>query len=164
MVDLDRALVKRSMVTTPLQGLIADFNDGAFQFSGNASRIVGLTLQPLTRRAGRGTPFVMEIVYDEAEKINSLLYREQNDQPITLLQWQGERALFRYIGDDRGWLEQWPTDEPQIGPGNVITEIRPPQLPELIYLQTNSVSEIDFSAAVMGRRTRLPRDPPILGG
>jgi len=41
----------------------------------------------------------------------------------------------------------------------MIGEIRPPQLPELIYIETNSVQEPDFAVEVLGRRNRIPRDP-----
>jgi general secretion pathway protein J len=163
MVGLDQNLIRRSMVTSPLEGLLGDFDDGEFIFRGNSQQIVGLTLRPLTRRSGRPQPFILEIAYDDSTRMNSLVYREARDQPIILAQWEGDLALFRYIGDDRGWLDQWPDNAPTFNPGNVITDVRPPQLPELIYLQTNSLTEADFSVVVMGRRNRVPRDPPLMG-
>lgn len=43
----------------------------------------------------------------------------------------------------------------------VISENRPPKLPELILLDTKSTQVPDFAVAILARRMRLPRDPPI---
>ncbi len=159
MLDLDKVILKRNLVRLPLSGLVGDFNDGANIFAGNETLISGLTLQTLSRRPGRPTPFTLAIEFNEEEKLNALVYRESNDKPMTLVQWTGERARFKFIGDPNGWLKSWPPDSMAANSSNMIGEIRPPQLPELIYIETNSVQEPDFAVEVLGRRNRIPRDP-----
>jgi general secretion pathway protein J len=164
MLELDRATVKRNLVQQPLRGLVPDFNDGEDQFVGTAASVSGLTLQPLYRRSGRATPFSLTLEYDESQRTNKLLYRENRNAPLEIAEWPGERAYFRFIGDANGWAEAWPpTDMMQAMPG-VITDIRPPQLPELIYLVTGDTTEIDYAVAIGARRNRVPRDPPMIMG
>jgi hypothetical protein len=102
---------------------------------------------------------VLELTYDPADRRNTLLYRELEDEPIPLADWTGEQAAFRYIGDEAGWTDTWPPEMPVIAASNVITDVGPPQLPELIYLATRSAQEPDLAVALQARRNRVPRDP-----
>jgi len=164
MVGLDRETVKRNLVRQPLMGLIPDFSEGENVFLGTADALSGLTIQPLLRRAGRSIPFSYSLEYDSAERMNTLLYREDQDPPMTIASWEGERAYFRFIGDTTtGWVESWPPDQEFPANPGQITEIRPPQIPELIYLVTGSKDEMDYAVPILTRRNRVPRDPPIFG-
>jgi len=103
----------------------------------------------------------MTLEYVADKKINTLIYQEDEDEPLVLAEWQGGQARFKYIGDTTGWAEQWPPSEAPIimGANQMITDIRPPQLPELIFLETGSGDEIDYAVAIQTRRNRVPRDP-----
>lgn len=160
-LDLDRAALKRSIIRLPLEGLTADFNDGEDVFSGTLKSVSGLTIQPLFRRGGRPIPFALTLEYDDRESLNSLAYREDHGEPVVLATWKGDEANFRYIGDANGWQPIWPPAEtPILGVTSVIiTDIRPPQLPELVYLDTHSADEPDYAVAIQSRRNRIPRDP-----
>ncbi len=160
MTDLDRASLQRSVIRLPLEGLTADFNDGENVFSGNADVVSGLTVQPLFRRAGRPVPFSLTLSYDESKRLNSLTYKEDKDEPLLMATWSGKQAYFRYIGGPEGWVASWPPpDTPVLGMSTVITDVRPPQLPELVFLDTQSDLELDYAVAIQGRRNRIPRDP-----
>jgi general secretion pathway protein J len=159
--DLDRTTLARSRVTAPMEGLVADFDDGENMFAGTPDSVSGLTVTPLLRRAGRPTPFALTIEYDAAKRMNTLLYREDKDPPIALHSWEGQKADFRFIGDTTGWAQIWPpaSAPPMITSQVIMTDIRPPQLPELIVLDTQSAREPVFAVAVQARRNRVPRDP-----
>lgn len=160
MFDLDQTVLKRNLVRQPLQGLYADFDDELNIFSGQPTKISGLTIQPLLRRAGRPIPFSMTIEYDESLRSNTLVYREDQDEPLRIATWEGEPAFFRYIGDETGWADAWPpVGLSSAVIANVITEVRAPQLPELIFLNTGSKQELDYAVNIQTRRNRIPRDP-----
>lgn len=160
MADLERAALQRSVIRLPLEGLVADFNDGESIFTGTAERISGLTIQPLFRRGGRPIPFALTLEYEEGKELNSLYYTEDQDERLLLASWSGKRAYFRYIGDPRGWVPSWPPgDAPVLGLTTIVADVRPPQLPELIFLDTQSELELDYAVAIQGRRNRIPRDP-----
>lgn len=160
MIDLDRAVLKRNLVRQPLQGLVPDFSGGASLFQGRADRVSGLTLQPLLRRPGRTIPFSLILDYDERDQINTLTYREDEDEPILLASWPGTRAQFRFIGDDTGWSKIWPPAQAPVSlTTTVIGDIAAPQLPELVYLATGSAQEQDYAVHILSRRNRIPRDP-----
>ncbi|MDX2143322.1 MAG: prepilin-type N-terminal cleavage/methylation domain-containing protein [Rhodospirillaceae bacterium] len=161
LTDIQRAIIQRNTVLQPLQGVVADFSEGEFEFKGNQTAVAGLTTLPLLRSAGRPTPFSIEIAYDERNQANTLIYREDNDPAVALLTWEGQRASFRYIGDSQtGWASEWPPKLSALAMPGQITEVRPPQLPELIYLDTASEEVVDLAAAVLTRRNRVSRDPP----
>ena len=160
LLDLDHLSLERNRVILPLEGLIPDFDDGVDKFKGVEGRVSGLTLKPLLRREGRPTRFSFNLKYDERTNLNTLLYQEGNDSVVTLSTWEGGQARFRYIGVDDQWVESWPQESAPLQLG-VITEIRPPQLPELIVLDTQSSDVPDYAVAILARRMRLPRDPPI---
>jgi general secretion pathway protein J len=157
-VDLDQIALKRNYVRQPLQGLIGDFPDGKDKFRGEPKSVSGLTTQPLFRRAGRAITFVLALEFNASDSENTLSYRESEDQPVIIAQWEGDEAFFKYIGTMGQWDEVWPPPE---GPvlANVITDVKAPQLPEFIFLDTGSATEIDYGIAIPGKRNRLPRDP-----
>ena len=159
-VDLDQELVKRNLLRQPLEGLVPDFNDGDSIFSGTAQTIKGLTIQPLLRRPGRPIPFGLRLQYDQGETENTLYYQEDRDAPLVLAKWPGAEAHFRFIGDATGWSETWPPEETgNFGSAQIITDVKPPQLPELVYLETQSAQELDVGVSILTRRIRTPRDP-----
>jgi prepilin-type N-terminal cleavage/methylation domain-containing protein len=160
LLDLDQLSLERNRVLLPLEGLVPDFDDGDDKFEGVEGRVSGLTLKPLLRREGRPTRFAINLLYDESSNLNTLVYQEGNDPVVTLSSWEGGQARFRYIGVDGEWVESWPQKSAPIQLG-VITEIRPPQLPDLILLDTQSSNVPDFAVAILARRMRMPRDPPI---
>ncbi|MSO97519.1 MAG: hypothetical protein EXR11_04765 [Rhodospirillaceae bacterium] len=158
MVDLDQMMLKRNYIRQPLQGLIGDFADGKSLFRGEPKRIAGLTTQPLFRRSGRPTAFALTLEFNARDNENILHYQESADDPVIIAQWEGDEALFKYIGIMGQWDDVWPRPE---GPvlSNVITDVKPPQLPEFIFLDTGSAAEIDYGIAITGKRNRMPRDP-----
>ncbi len=159
-VDLDQEVVKRNLIRQPLEGLVPDFVDGDTIFSGTSQAIKGLTIQPLLRRPGRPIPFALRLQYDPRDTQNILYYQEDRDEPLVLAQWQGGEARFRYIGDAAGWNAVWPPEEPSnFGSTQIITDVKPPQLPELVYLETQSAQELDVGVSILTRRIRTPRDP-----
>jgi general secretion pathway protein J len=164
-LDIDREVVKRNLMRQPLDGLVPDFEDGASIFSGEPARVSGLTTTPLLRRNGRPTPFALTLAFDPASSSNSLSYQEIEDEPITLSEWVGPEAKFKFLGIQTGWVEAWPPGQPQVfGVSQIITDIRPPQLPEMVYLDTQGLAEPPLAVAVTARRNRLPRDPPSFSG
>lgn len=159
MTELDRASLQRSLIRGPLEGLVADFSDGEDVFLGTAGTVKGLTTQPLFRRSGRPIPFSLTLEFD-GRGTNTLYYREDRDAPIVLASWPGKQAYFRYIGDANGWVPKWPRgEEPVLGITSMILDVKPPQLPELIFLDTQADQELDYAVAIQGRRNRIPRDP-----
>ena len=160
LLDLDQLSLERNRVTFPLEGVVPDFDDGEDLFKGVEGSVSGLTIKPLLRREGRPTRFAINLLYDAGSRLNTLVYQEGNDPVITLSSWEGGQARFRYIGVDGQWVESWPQESAPVQLG-VISEIRPPQLPELILLDTQSTEVPDFAVAILARRMRLPRDPPI---
>jgi general secretion pathway protein J len=161
LTDIQRAVIQRNTVLQPLQGVTPDFSEGEHEFKGDQTSVSGLTTLPLLRSAGRPTPFTLRLVYDERSQTNRLVYREENDPEIVLLDWEGAQANFRYIGDAKaGWTTVWPPKLSAMTAPGQITEVRPPQLPELIYLDTASEEVIDLAAAMLTRRNRVSRDPP----
>ena len=160
LLDLDQLSLERNRVTFPLEGVVPDFDDGEDLFKGVEGSVSGLTTKPLLRREGRPTRFAINLQYDAGSRLNTLVYQEGNDPVITLSSWEGGQARFRYIGVDGQWVESWPQESAPVQLG-VISEIRPPQLPELILLDTQSTEVPDFAVAILARRMRLPRDPPI---
>jgi general secretion pathway protein J len=164
-LDMDREVVKRSLMRQPIAGLVPDYDDGLDIFQGRADELRGLTLQPLLRRSGRPTPFSMTLSYDTSNKTNSLVYREIEDEPVVLAEWTGEQARFQFMGLQPGWLNAWPPVDPNgFAVTQVITDAKPPQLPELVYLDTQSFQEPVLAVAMGSRRNRTPRDPPNFGG
>jgi|GEM_PF-1383557 len=164
-LDLDRTVVKRNLIRQPLTGVVPDFNDGEQIFAGTPESVSGLTLRPLLRRPGRPTAFSLALTYDPGESLNELTYREERDEPVVLAEWTGPQASFRYMGMQTDWTPVWPPDGPNsFGAGQIITELRPPQLPELVFLDTQSADEPDVAVAMTARRNRIPRDPELFGG
>ena len=160
LLDLDQLSLERNRVTFPLEGIVHDFDDCEDLFKGVEGSVSGLTTKPLLSREGRPTRFAINLQYDAGSRLNTLVYQEGNDPVITLSSWEGGQARFRYIGVDGQWVESWPQESAPVQLG-VISEIRPPQLPELILLDTQSTEVPDFAVAILARRMRLPRDPPI---
>jgi general secretion pathway protein J len=163
-LDMDREIVKRNLMRQPIVGLVPDFDGGDDTFRGQPEELRGLTLQPLLRRTGRPTPFSMALSYDPSTKTNTLTYQELGDEPVVLAEWPGSQARFQFMGIEPGWLPVWPPEEPtNFATSQMITDIKSPQLPELIYLDTQSDQEPALAVAMASRRNRMPRDPPSFG-
>ncbi len=160
LLELDQLSLERNRIILPLEGLVPDFDDGEDKFKGAESRISGLTIKPLLRREGRPTRFNFNLRYDERTNLNTLVYQEGDDPVITISSWEGGQARFRYIGVDNQWVESWPLESAPLQLG-VITEARPPQLPDLIVLNTQSSDVLDYAVAILARRARQSRDPPM---
>jgi prepilin-type N-terminal cleavage/methylation domain-containing protein len=158
--DLDQRTLLRARILTPIQGLVPDFDNGEFAFSGTENQITGLTITPLLGQSGRPTPFTLTLSYDTGENLNVLSYQESDGGQIAIARWQGERAKYRYIGQDGTWSDAWPGALPPPLPGTFI-DVRPPQLPQLVALVASSDDLPDLTVPVHTRRTRLARDPPM---
>ncbi|MBL8645143.1 MAG: prepilin-type N-terminal cleavage/methylation domain-containing protein [Rhodospirillaceae bacterium] len=159
-VDIDQEALRRSLVLQPIEGIVPDFAEGEYMFKGNEEAIAGLTLKPLLRRGGRPIPFSLRLTYDNQSKINTLIYQEDEDAPIELTTWEGEPARFQFLVGDTDWTAVWPAEA-----APVLTDLNydiPPQVPDLVSLQTNSVVVPEYTVALFPRKNRIPKDPPIM--
>jgi len=143
--------LQQSIITSPLRGLIPDYDDGDSRFDGDDRRIRGLTLYPLQGISGAPTSFTLSIDYNSAEDATEITYLEQGYDALTLVQWPGGIGEFSYRGREGQWFSNWPP----VGDDFL-------QAPRTIRIQTG-LEQSNLFVHVMGPETRPFRaqDSPL---
>jgi prepilin-type N-terminal cleavage/methylation domain-containing protein len=157
LIDLDQKILMRNRITEPLRGVVPDFDDGKDKFIGTIKQVSGLTLSPLFGRAGRPTAFSLAIESNDGDNTVSLIYRENGSAPFLLATLTGEEARFKFLSRSGLWADEWPSENEPIELGVVNTR-KSTQIPSLIVLDLNSLSEPDITVALMVKPERTPRD------
>jgi prepilin-type N-terminal cleavage/methylation domain-containing protein len=92
-------------------GLVPDSRAGAGYFSGNAHRLIGLTVAPLDEAPGVPMVMTWEVVYDPGTGRTHLRYRDSRDRTLDIASWPGELGGLRYCGPDFVCRDSWPPDK-----------------------------------------------------
>lgn len=100
--------LQHSIITSPLRGLIPDYDDGNRRFNGDSKRIRGLTLYPLQGISGAPTSFTLSIDYNSSENATEMTYLERGYDALRLVQWPGNTGEFSYRGREGQWVKNWP--------------------------------------------------------
>ena len=100
-------LMLYSWYRNSIEGLVAGHDPGFF-FSGSSAEMHGFTLQPIFARSGMLTEIAWRIESDGDWVV--LQYTENNDQSIEVHRWQADEAVFKYRGEQTGWIDAWPPD------------------------------------------------------
>lgn len=100
--------LQHSIMTSPLKGLIPDYEAGADTFAGNEQRLRGLTLTPLQGLNGAPTSIALSIDYNVSSNFTELTYFEKSYEPLTIAQWPGNIGDFSYRGRTGDWETNWP--------------------------------------------------------
>jgi prepilin-type N-terminal cleavage/methylation domain-containing protein len=106
-----------------VDGLVADVQNGADQFTGSARSFTGLTLAPINGMAGVPTRIVWQLEFDANARRTYLRYRAANDPALTIASWPENRGALQYCAADLSCYDVWPP------PGQTV-----PQVPSLIRL------------------------------
>ena len=106
-----------------VEGLLPDHADGKHRFAGSATRMAGLTAQPVTADFGAASEFSWEIV--RAPDGGSVLRYSAAGARQDVLSWSGDPGRFVYLDAKGGEHDTWPPamkDAPQT-PGAVRLEV-----------------------------------------
>jgi len=143
--------LRKSILTTPLRGVLPDYIDGPDRFIGEQRRMRGLTLSPLQGTVGAPTGFGMVLNYEVGSDQTSLIYFERGFDSVTLAQWPGDTGEFLYRGKSGEWTPGWPV------PGDLIE-----RAPRSIRVKTG-LFPAEYVVLVMGSIDRVGRiqDSPI---
>jgi len=121
---LDEALVQ-----AVLTGVVPEYREGPGVFQGTADGLTALTLAGLDSPADMPVTMRLSIgpVGDgrlSAAAVRHRLTYEGRGEPLTLLEWAGGPARFRYLAPDGTWQESWDGEAR-----------RPRQVPEAVMLE-----------------------------
>lgn len=139
---IEERSLQQSVISSPLQGLVPDYDDGSNKFAGENKRLKGLTLSPLHGLVGAPTIFALAIDYNTAESVSELTYFENGYGPIALAKWPTLIGEFSYRGRDGEWRKTWPP------PGDQYL-----QVPRTIRIETG-LEQADLFVQVMGPQRR----------
>lgn len=143
--DLDKKGVQVSVLTTPLRGVLPDYQDGQDVFFGDQKRIRGLTLSPLQGTFGAPTGFGMIMEYDIGDDATVLTYFERGYDPVEIARWKGDVGGFSFRGRTGDWAPAWPPRRDDAK-----------QAPRTIQFSTG-LQETAFVIRVMGPHDRVGR-------
>jgi prepilin-type N-terminal cleavage/methylation domain-containing protein len=144
-LDLDRTLIRRTLVMEPLRGIIPDYFNHAFVFSGASRQLRGLTIGTLQERAGTPTGFTMSLTYSTDRRETLVIYQEEGRDPVELMSWPDDVGAFSYRDISGDWLDAWPPDD------------KATQTPWLIRLTTGKDETSTIIISVAGAHKRTPR-------
>jgi general secretion pathway protein J len=144
LVEIDQAVIEQSLFLEPLRGIVPDYMERPHIFKGENKRLHGMTTRPLQGRTGTPVPFTLTISFDPSTGLSSLIYQEDNTQPLPLGSWEGESGTFAYRNLTGNWLAAWPPEN----------DARAPQTPWLIRLERGTGFPKNLVAAVNGAHQR----------
>ena len=101
-------LMLYSWYRNSIRNLVAG-HDPDFFFSGSTTEMHGFTLQPVFGHSGMLTEIVWRIESDGDWLV--LRYTENKNQPVEIHRWQADAAVFKYKGEQSGWIDAWPPDK-----------------------------------------------------
>jgi prepilin-type N-terminal cleavage/methylation domain-containing protein len=159
--DLDKKILARNRLIEPLRGIVPDFTEGNYVFKGNTQQLSGLTINPLFARAGRPTPFTLSVSVDARSDTASFFYTENTSDPVLIAILPSDEVRFKFMGGSGLWSDEWPNKNEPVEIGAVVGVQRVIQLPKVIALDLNSVSEPDIAVAILAKPDRPPREPPF---
>ena len=108
LISIETRSIRDSIMTSPLESILADYPDGDNIFKGTKTAINGLTLNPLQGTTGAPTSFGMYMEYDPSIQSTKLIYFENDDKPIEIARWQGDIGAFKYRGNSGKWSNSLP--------------------------------------------------------
>lgn len=108
LTNIEEKNLQMHVISTPLTGLIPDYNDGDAPFKGSRQQMRGLTLNALQGTVGAPTRFQMTLEYDISDNTTSLTYTELGFTSVPLAKWQGVEGEFLYRGRNGNWVDAWP--------------------------------------------------------
>jgi general secretion pathway protein J len=153
-LDIDRVVLHRNLVLEPLRGIVPDYPDKSYIFSGNTRELHALTVRPLRERFGTPTGMDLTLKYEGDRNETLVMYREDGqEEAIELMSWPGNSGAFTFRDRSGNWLERWP----------IIGEEGPSaQTPWQIRLDTGTQQAATIIAAIAGshRRTLRIQDFP----
>lgn len=158
---LDQRILMRSRVIEPLRGIIPDFDDGPNVLKGTPQQISGLTLNPLFARPGRATPFSLVIAPSERGDDVTIRYREGEANEVLIATVQGQQPRFRFMNQGGQWADEWPNPNEPLEIGALGQMRKIVQVPKVILIELNSVSEPDIAVSLLIKAERTPRDLPF---
>lgn len=148
------ALLARNLVADPLSGIIPDYKERNFVFSGARQRLRGLTIRPLDGVAGAPRPFELRFAALSGGAGTALLYINDQGREIEISRWSGTTGRFYYRDVSGAWLDQWPPPRDSTAP----------QTPWLIRAETGQPDHPNIIAYVAGPHDRQFRIDDIMGG
>lgn len=153
LVAVNEAVLEQSLFLEPLRGIVPDYPERPHIFAGEAERLRGITVRPLQARTGTPVPFTLTISHDARTDRTSLIYQEENTEPLVVGGWAGNRGSFAYKDLTGDWLAAWPPKDSRDAP----------QTPWLIRLEKGSGFPTNMIASVAGthRRALRFRDTPF---
>lgn len=119
-----------------VNGLMPDYDDGAHKFKGAEREFSGMTIAPLTTAHEALLPFTWRLRFDSKSGLTQLQYGA-NDGAPAVLTWPGNSGRFVYVDANDNPHREWP---PFLG--------KWPQLPKVIYLETQNPAEPRLIVAV----------------
>lgn len=80
------------------------------KFSGDAKKVSGVTINPLSEDIGVPTNYEFTLSYDTSNDVTLLNYKGFGDEEITLAEWKGDRGAFSYFNPEtQNWEQEWQT-------------------------------------------------------
>jgi prepilin-type N-terminal cleavage/methylation domain-containing protein len=141
-LDLDKLMIQRNLVLDPLRGIVPDYNDHPFVFSGSERQLRGLTLRTLQERAGTPTGFTMSLTYSSDRGETLVIYQEDGRDPVELMSWPDNVGSFSYRDRTGDWSDVWPVND------------KSSQTPWLIRVQTGGDATATMVVSVAGAHRR----------
>ena len=156
LVLVNEGLLEQSLILEPLRGVVPDYPERPHVFVGEAERLHGITIRPLQARTGTPVPFTLTFSYEARSDRTSLVYQEDNTDPLVVTSWPGRKGAFAYKDLTGDWTTNWP-------PKN---KLDAPQTPWLIRLERGTGFPANMVASVSGthRRHLRFRDTPFGAG
>ena len=114
--------------------------DPSFRFTGDNRKITFTSVDSLKGPQGKikRTSWIISM---EGES-STLLYEENNEQPIPLMVWQNRKAGFYFRDESTDWIKFWPPEESKAG-----------MLPRRVKLKIQGDAESEIFVAINTRRT-----------
>lgn len=145
-IDLDQIVLHRNLVLEPLRGIVPDYPERPYVFSGTAERIHALTVRTLQERSGTPTGITISLVYNSDRGETLAMYQEDGRDPIELMSWKGKTGAFSYRDRTGAWSDIWPVEDKPSS-----------QTPWVIRLETGNDETPTLVASVAGAHRRILR-------
>lgn len=144
------ARLREHWFRTLINGAAPDHREGPNLFQGTATKLNGLTLNPLHPGAAPPAPFTLEI--ENRQNDTLLHYSDGAETHWPLFRLENTAWTFQYLAPDSTWKDQWPP-EPEAS-----------QLPQAIRLTTNREdAAVRWVQSIPQRKDPRPDSKELLG-